>query len=36
MAKSTILKELANNQVSTEIALSRLMIIATDITSQTI
>ena len=31
MAKSSILKELANNQVSMEVALSRLMIIATDI-----
>ena len=31
MAKSKILKELANNQVSIEVALSRLLIIATDI-----
>ena len=31
MAKSKILKELANNEVSLEIALSRLMIIASDI-----
>lgn len=31
MAKSKILKELANNEISLEIALSRLMIIASDI-----
>lgn len=31
MAKSTIIKELANNQISLEVALQRLMIIASDI-----
>lgn len=31
MAKSTIIKELANNQISMEVALQRLMIIASDL-----
>ena len=31
MAKSKIIKELANNQISMEVALQRLMIIASDL-----
>ena len=35
MAKSKIIKELANNQISMEVALQRLMIIASDLGLQT-
>lgn len=34
MAKSTIIKELANNQISMEVALQRLMIIASDLENE--
>lgn len=36
MAKSTILKELVNNEIDLEIAISRLMVIASDINNESI
>lgn len=34
MAKSKIIKDLANNQISIEVALQRLMIIASDLDNE--
>lgn len=34
MPKSTVIKELANNAISLEVALNRLMLIASDISNE--